>query len=49
MNNEPLTLPEGVEINIDFDSLSEEQKAEILEVIKKQRVAYLNAKGQYHA
>lgn len=35
MSKEPLKLPEGVELNIDFDSLSEEDKAEILKTIEQ--------------
>ena len=33
MSKEPIKLPEGVELNLDFDALSEEEKAEILVVI----------------
>lgn len=33
MNKESLSLPEGIELNLDFDSLSDEEKAEILAVI----------------
>ena len=48
MSKKPLKLPEGVELNLDFDSLSDEQKAEILAVIEQlNKSSYSDGKKKF--